>query len=358
MEKKKLEELLQKEINKNLATKLFLEELAHEAKTPLGAIQGFLELIFDKNTKEKDKKEYELIIQDSAKRLGTIIDEYSRMILLDKNTRTKTYERFSVKKMLEEEKTIFSTRAKNKSLDIKIENDDDLIIFSDRLKVKQITSNIIKNALKFTDEGGINISYSSTKTNIFISVNDSGHGINKNDQKKIFEKYSQVNTVKKTKGGSGLGLYISKKLAIELGGDIFVESNYQRGSTFIIKLPKQKQKDILIVEPEYNSRKIIEIYLNKYNEKTYFRDSCEKGIKELERKDFDLIILGLDKEINSMNYLDEIVTKGNSRKIPLILCSNKKINYENDEFRKYGEVLEKPCTRKLFEEKILPYINN
>ena len=113
---------------------------------------------------------------------------------------------------------------------------DALLIFNDKKRVKQILVNLIGNAIKFTEKGRVRINLIQTKKRIEIIVEDTGRGIKQKDLEKLFKPFSRVTVEGKYIEGTGLGLHISKKLATVLGGDISVNSEYGKGSTFTLCL--------------------------------------------------------------------------------------------------------------------------
>ena len=144
------------------------------------------------------------------------------------NSSTRSKFSLEISNLLKE----LSISAENKNLKIHIISPDQLEIYTDKRRLHQILVNLIGNAIKFTDEGNIIIKARLSNKKIKISIKDHGIGIKKEDLSKLFKPFSRIVDPEKSKEGSGLGLYLSKKLAKLLGGKIIVQSQYRKGSTF------------------------------------------------------------------------------------------------------------------------------
>ena len=152
-------------------------------------------------------------------------------------------------------------------------NDSDSFILIDKLKLEQVLSNLINNALKFTSEGSIHLNYSLKNNQLVFSVKDTGPGIQPGMEKVIFERFRQAdnNYLKETEG-SGLGLSISKSFVELMGGKIWVESEYGKGSVFFVSLPYEsisKVEDKKNPKPEYAFDKDIKILIAEDDEVSY-----------------------------------------------------------------------------------------
>jgi two-component system sensor histidine kinase EvgS len=222
----------------NEAKDRFLANITHEIRTPINAIIGFSEMLGKRVPKED--KDYALNIQKSATKLLSMINEIldaakidADKIIIDKKT-TDIYA------MLEDIKALFELEASQKGLDFEIKTESNLPsnLIIDEMKVYQILLNLISNAIKFTRYGFVKliVSYnqlSSDKIDLVFEVKDSGIGIDKEQQEKIFGRFEQKdNQDNKEFAGTGLGLYISKKYALLMGGDIVVESQVDKGTSF------------------------------------------------------------------------------------------------------------------------------
>ncbi|NPD45484.1 MULTISPECIES: PAS domain-containing sensor histidine kinase [unclassified Lentimicrobium] len=220
----------------------FLATMSHELRTPLNAVIGFANLIFD----EEDLveiRDYSRIINNNSNVLLNLIEDIFDISLIESGQMQVLNGEFDVVKAINEVYEIFPVEISmldKMDIDFKLNiQAEGILIDSDVFRFKQILMNLVRNALKFTEKGFIHISFKALEDTIEIEVKDSGIGISKDKLEQIFEIFEQGETGYNRKfGGAGLGLSISKKLAIILGGDIRVTSNSGLGSTFILSLPR------------------------------------------------------------------------------------------------------------------------
>jgi len=224
----------------------FLQNLSHEIRTPMNAIMGFSNLLLD-NICDKDTiTEYVKIINDRCADLLLIIDDILDIAKIESGQITLFKERINIGDLFLELKDMFVYQNQyvyNKNLTIKFTFDsnidsDTFTFFSDSCKLKQIFSYLISNAVKFTatSEGEVEIGVALDKSHsdkVMFYIKDSGIGIPQDKREVIFERFLQLEqTNKRMYGGNGLGLAISKGLVKALGGDIWIESEVDKGSTF------------------------------------------------------------------------------------------------------------------------------
>lgn len=216
-----------------------LQNLSHEVRTPLNSISGFSELIStdDELTMETIKSYTNIINKSSAQLLGIINDMLVMSdIQLGKTAITKV--EIDPNILLDRMFKIFQSQAENKNIGLIYDNPHmPTIIHTDETKLVQIITNIITNALKFTNKGHVIFGYSIIDSSIRFYVKDTGIGISEENQKMIFERFFQVNTNKANNFGTGLGLAISSSFAKMLGGKLTVESELGKGTTFFLTLP-------------------------------------------------------------------------------------------------------------------------
>lgn len=222
----------------------FLASISHELKTPLTSIIGFTRTILKGRAGEiNEEQEKQLnIILNSANYLHELIIDVIDMTKIEISKLTIRKEKFNLVEELINLKETFSVAAKEKGLDLFADTPENLIIYNDKQRINQILINLIGNAIKFTDSGKISIKIKRKKENAVISVKDTGPGIQKEDLKKLFKPFSRILEPGKFKEGSGLGLHLSKKLAILLGGDITVKSKFGKGSTFKLILKREEEE--------------------------------------------------------------------------------------------------------------------
>jgi PAS domain S-box-containing protein len=212
----------------------FLANMSHEIRTPLNGIIGFADILLTE-LKEPDLKEYTEIINTSAHRLLSTINDVMDIAKIESGQISFIREDFDVVPVFRDVYTFFSKQ--NRALEIRINLPVERhIICSDRMKIQQILINLVNNALKFTNEGYVEMGFELTPGFVTLFVKDTGIGISIEDQKRIFERFTQVDGAnKRVYEGTGLGLSIVREFTHMLGGDVWVESEPGKGSQFYIK---------------------------------------------------------------------------------------------------------------------------
>ncbi|NOR75002.1 MAG: PAS domain S-box protein [Draconibacterium sp.] len=225
----------------------FLATMSHELRTPLNAIIGFSDLI-DKNLPIDSIINFCKIINSSGEHLLSIVKDLFDISLIESGEAKIIKEKVVLQEVLNNVYEVIKAKQHRDGKDnlelnmiIPVENND-LTVVTDETKLSQILINLLKNALKFTEEGHINFGYYiETKQGVPILkfyVEDTGIGVPKEKQEVIFEIFRQVeDTLSRKYGGTGIGLSISKKLIKLLGGKIWVESESDTGSTFYFTIP-------------------------------------------------------------------------------------------------------------------------
>jgi len=222
----------------------FLSNMSHEIRTPMNAVLGFTEIL--KSTELNSKQtEYINIIETGGKHLLNLINDIIDISKLESNQIKIEESKCNLNFLLHELKDFFTLDLiKEEKEHVKIVlnkgfNDGKDAIYIDSFRLRQILINLISNAVKFTDKGKIEISYTLNKDSmILFSVKDSGIGIHKNELNMIFERFRQSDeTTQKKYGGTGLGLAIAKACTNLMNGEIWVESVKNEGSTFLFTIP-------------------------------------------------------------------------------------------------------------------------
>lgn len=217
----------------------FLHNMNHEIRTPLNAILGFSGLLFE-DVPDEQKREFVQIINSNAEQLLRIIDDVLIVSRLDAERMGIDKIRFSLNQLLNDLMLTFSNACKDKNLEISFskKGEDDIEIFTDRAKVRQVLSGLLENAVKYTMKGGISIGYTIEEQTLKIHVSDTGIGIEPGDINRVFERFFRGDKPQRLAiRGNGLGLSIALGLAKLLKGDIEVISEPGLGSTFTLVLP-------------------------------------------------------------------------------------------------------------------------
>jgi signal transduction histidine kinase len=219
----------------------FLANMSHELRTPLNAILGYTELILDNLYGETPDKMRKVLdrIQQNGKHLLDLINDVLDLSKIEAGQLTLSLTDYSLKDVVHNVFTAVEPLANEKKLALKIEVQPDLPLgHADERRMTQVLLNLIGNAIKFTDAGGITVRTTASKGSFMVAVEDTGPGISASDQSRIFEEFQQADSsATKKKGGTGLGLSIARRIVEMQGGRLWVESKLGEGSTFFFTLP-------------------------------------------------------------------------------------------------------------------------
>ena len=311
----------------NKAKSHFLANMSHEIRTPLGAILGFAELAHDPAVSEKERIEFISVIKKSGEGLLEIINDVLDLSKIEAGHLQVESNDFNWRSVLNEVMDLLkpSCVAKGISLIQEIASGIPDILKSDSHRFRQVLTNLIGNAIKFTARGQVTIKCKTeprgqnSEATLVISVQDTGIGIHVNDQKKLFEPFSQGNSSLSSKyGGTGLGLDLSRKLARALKGNVtLVRSLIDVGSTFDFTLPadfslidSEKQNSrptelekissklssgqrILLVDDSVANQIIVKSFLLKAGYEVYLANNGREGVSKALNEDYDIVLMDI-----------------------------------------------------------------
>lgn len=224
----------------------FLANMSHEIRTPMNSILGFSQLL-EEETSETIRAQYLRIIQLNGDNLMKLLSDLMDLSKIEAGELTLSYSNFSVNGMFAELKEIYSQELeKRKKPEIQLSynlQNVDLMIRSDQYRIKQVLSNLLTNAVKFTVQGKIIFSCWKENNEIIFSVSDTGTGIPESDQKNIFERFTKYNYQWLNSEGSGIGLSIVEKILTMLKGRIWLKSVYGEGSVFYFSIPYESSEN-------------------------------------------------------------------------------------------------------------------
>lgn len=316
----KLNEQLHKEKNKakkaSQAKTDFLSNMSHEIRTPLHAIIGFIELLKDENLNDVHK-EYVHLMDASSNNLLNLVNDILEIDKIESGKIELIKHEFNpvkkIKELVEVNQFLFVKR--KLYLKSNFENALDIYVVGDSNKLIQVVNNILKNALKFTKEGGVTITYSETvietKLKVIISIEDTGIGIPKDKLHTIFNRFTQIdNSIKKQHEGSGLGLAICENLVAMMGGEIIVESEYQVGSKFTMsflfditeenttitentKTFNKSDIDVLIVDDNNLNIIVLKKFLDDIGIKSDNAENGKIALEKVKNKKYHLIFMDI-----------------------------------------------------------------
>jgi polar amino acid transport system substrate-binding protein len=221
---------------------MFIASMSHELRTPLNSIIGFTGIILKGMVGELNEKQKDHLsrVYSSSKHLLALITDVIDISKIEAG-RIDTYpEEFSLQSLINECILTIEPQLKKKDLQLVIESDSTIQMFSEKRRLKQAIINFLSNAVKYSDKGIVTIKTHLDNDSVVIAVSDTGIGISTEGKEKLFEAFERLDSHLRIKaGGTGLGLYLTKKLVTELlKGEIYVESELNVGSSFTIKVPK------------------------------------------------------------------------------------------------------------------------
>ncbi len=225
----------------------FLANMSHEIRTPIGAMLGFLDLVKEPSTSPAELSEYVSAVDRNGQQLLRLIDDILDLSKIEAGKLDVHNARLSLRHLLSEINSVMGFRAREKGLyfNLKLVAEIPEFIESDIVRIRQILSNIIGNAIKFTEQGGVELCVDFDFRGLSITVNDTGIGLTQNQITKLFEPFMQADpAINRKFGGSGLGLALSRRLAQALGGTLDItQSELKSGSSFKLFLPVAAMSD-------------------------------------------------------------------------------------------------------------------
>ena len=229
----------------------FFAAMSHEIRTPINTIIGLNEMILRDRQISQEVSENAQNIENASRVLLALINDILDMSKIDSDRMEITPAQYETSRMLSDIVNLLWARAQEKNLQFDIHVGDDVpsMLYGDEVRIKQVITNLVTNAIKYTKEGGIVLSIAGEKSaanefNLRIEVEDSGIGIRQENLENIFDAFKRVDA-ENTKAieGTGLGLAISRQLVELMGGKITVDSIYTKGSTFRVELPQRIVSD-------------------------------------------------------------------------------------------------------------------
>ncbi len=329
-----LEEAREAALQASESKSAFLANMSHEIRTPLNAVLGFTDVLRRGLVSDSDESLDHLnMIHRSGKHLLELINDILDLSKIEAGKMEVEAIDTDVNQILSDTADVLKVKADENGLDLIVDYRTPLpcVMQSDPTRLKQIVTNLVGNAIKFTESGSVTIAaelQSQDDPTLRIEIIDTGIGMTPDQQARIFESFSQADeTTTRKFGGTGLGLSISRRLSEALGGNLVVESEHGKGSTFIVTLPvdeaalenltsvdelRQKgrrrsqtadgiirlpAKHVLVVDDGEANRRLIELVLGRAGAVVTTAVNGLDAIKQLSDKDFELIFMDMQMPV-------------------------------------------------------------
>jgi len=375
------------------AKEQFMANMSHEIRTPINGIAGMITLL-DETSLSQEQKQYINAIKTSSDNLKVIINDILDISIIESGKLKFEKIGFNIRHQLRSivETFIHQANEKNIYLEYQVDPSMNMVILGDPVRLNQILINLISNAIKFTDKGGIRVNVfciNKEKENAIITfeVIDTGIGIAEEKLDTIFESFSQADeSVTRKYGGTGLGLAISKQLVDLQNGSISVKSTENFGTTFSFSIPYQQgeNKDLIIEQQhsqdfklEYESLEHLKILLVEDNDinRMYAANilkkwNCRLGTAEngyiatekLKKGKYDLVLMDVQMPVMDGMEATKVIRKNFPdpvNKIPIIALTANVLEGDPEKYKKAGMngYLSKPFQPKVLYDTIREYTN-
>ncbi|MCM1103823.1 MAG: response regulator [Clostridium sp.] len=395
---KEYEKAKDEAVRANEAKSRFLSNMSHEIRTPINAVLGMNEMILRECTDEQ-LLSYAANIQSSGKTLLFLINDILDMSKIESGKMEIVRVEYDFAGLLMDLWNVIFLRAQEKGLTLSFSLDETMpkTLYGDDVRIKQIVTNLLTNAVKYTPQGGIEVRAAYEKTgeeqiNLVMSVKDTGMGIKKEDMGKLFEDFQRLDEEKNRNiEGTGLGMNITMSLLKLMDGDMKVESEYGKGSTFTVTIPqkivcgdptgsfetlKNRQEQsrlkkqqtfeapeasVLVVDDNEMNRKVFQSLLKRTKMKITAADSGKQCLELVKKEPFHIIFMD-----HMMPEMDGIETLHAMRKLsgipnedtPVIVLTANALSGAREAYLQEGfaDFLTKPIDGDLLEQTVAEYL--
>jgi signal transduction histidine kinase len=356
----------------SFAKERFLSNMSHELRTPLNGIVGVTNIMLDEKYLPEQEKHFETLKNLSEHTLG-VVNNILDLSKIDAEKAALSNNRFNFILFIKKLQSIFENTAKLKKIDFAIEvvGDADIFLMGDEIKLSQVLINLIGNSIKFTEKGFtkliITLQQDGVDTGfckLHFAVTDSGIGIHKKHQEKIFESFTQAdaNTTRRF-GGSGLGITISDRILQMMRSKLYVESELGKGSTFWFEVQLKKSSfvpknkiitkntgtyslpgtNILLAEDNKINQMVAKRFLEKWNANVTVVDNGKAALDAARGNKFDIILMDLDMPVMD-GYQATALIKETNADIPIIALTAASFDDMQEYLIKKGfvDVVQKP----------------
>ncbi len=370
----------------------FLANMSHEIRTPIGAILGFNDLMKNPSNTVEENRNYMVIVERNSQQLLRLIDDILDLSKVEAGKMTMESTQFSLAEMLADFTSHMAFKAQEKGVRFQLIAETLIpnLICSDPVRLRQILSNVVGNAIKFTDKGHVELVVAFADPIFKFMVKDTGVGLSKDQESRLFQPFSQADTSTTRKfGGTGLGLILSRRLAEALDGRLeLIESKKGFGSTFLIEVKSKLllqaklvgiealtviagalpdfRKDsqilrglkVLLVEDSPDNQMLIGMYLRKEGAQVTSASDGAIGVELALTKDFDVLLMDIQMPILDGHEATKKLRQSKYSK-PIIALTAHAMKEEREKCFESGftEFLTKPIQRDLMVEVLSRYVS-
>ena len=372
----------------NQAKSIFLAKMSHEIRTPINVMLGMNEMIL-RESASKEIVQYAESVEKAGRYLLSLINNILDITRIESGKLDITEEKFELRQLIQEIWMIGTKQAEAKKIDFVIEAEEELpkYLTGDVLHTKQVILNLISNAVKYTEEGRVTLEINASGDQIIFSVKDTGIGIRKEDMDTLFDMFTRVDMKRhRNIEGSGLGLTIAKELCEQMGGQIYAESIYGKGSRFTVCLPlkstgeekigkwnfeesKKVSEDrkrffapkakVLIVDDSQQNLQVLASLLQRTSMQLDKAGSGLECIEKVRSKKYHLIFLDyMMPEMDGMETFHKLREEENGQEVPIIAITADVSTGIRQKFLSEGfaDYLSKPVMWDRLEEILLQFI--
>ncbi len=357
--------------------------VSHDLRTPLSTISGYSELL-QKSSYHTKAQNYVAHIRSASAYMNELVNDLMEFSKVESGAISLKSIPFDLQKNIDEIVLSAQSLIQNKPVSLVAQHDAKItnLIVSDPFKIKQILNNLIANACKFTNKGTVEVKTTlALKMNKYvlkIAVKDSGIGIPKDEQEKVFKAFTQLDNPKAhSQSGFGLGLAISKKLVTLLKGTLTLQSEEGIGSEFVLNLPVQLSEKTLkttqqfkkaavfnlraiVVEDDASLRQLLADILEQYHIKSHVFADAKAAVGTLDILNYDLVLTDIQlPKMNGIHFMEVIKSHKNYNNQPIIAMTGR-LNLSKEDYLNSGfsGVLAKPFQTQELQEILCQFFDS